>query len=329
MNFTSLYARTEIDANLDAKIGGLVGLLIGDAVGLPFEFIKAELIPARHLINIQPPFGFDRSHDGIPAGTWSDVGAQALCLLASLLETPTFSIKDFSQRLVRWMTDGYMAVDGHVFDIGIQTENAIERIRDGVPIYESGGKDEYDNGNGSLVRCLPIALLHSGDVTSLVIDAHAQSLSTHAHPRSMVCCAFYCLMALEYLNHSTDPWQCADTKLEHVYRNIPNGGGLRFQTELEVVRNFGKTHSPQGSGYVVDTLWSAKKAMEENLFVDVVRTAIMFGNDTDSTAAVAGGLAGIRFGLSGIPVRWLSQVRGFEIIEQMVTGFLDSRRTGL
>ena len=99
---------------------------------------------------------------------------------------------------------------------------------------------------------------------------------------------------------------------------MPNDEGLRFLTELEVVRNFGKTHSPQGTGYVVDTLWSAKKSMEENSFVDVVRTAIMFGNDTDSTAAVAGGLAGIRFGLSGIPVRWLSQLRGFEIIGEII-----------
>ena len=296
MNFTFLYSHIKTDPHFDAKLGGLVGLLIGDAIGIPFEFIKPESIPARHLIDIQPPIGFDRSHDGIPTGTWSDDGAQALCLLASLLETPTFSITDFAQRLVRWMKEGYMAVDGHVFDIGIQTEDAIERIRDGVPVYESGGKDEYDNGNGSLVRCLPLALLHTGDDTSLVIDAHAQSLPTHAHPRSMVCCAFYCLLAVEYLNHSTDPWQCADTKLEHVYRNMPNDERLRFLTELEVVRNFGKTHSPQGTGYVVDTIWSAKKAMEENSFVDVVRTAIMFGNDTDSTAAVAGGLAGIRFG---------------------------------
>jgi len=89
--------------------------------------------------------------------------------------------------------------------------------------------------------------------------------------------------------------------------------------ELDVVRDFKKTDQPRGAGYVLDTIWSARKALEEDSFEDVARTAILFGNDTDTTAAVACGLAGIKFGVAGIPERWLRQLRGIEIAEALIT----------
>jgi ADP-ribosylglycohydrolase len=101
---------------------------------------------------------------------------------------------------------------------------------------------------------------------------------------------------------------------------------------LNVLRSFPKTDLPRGTGYVIDTLWSARKALEEKSFEDVVRTAILFGHDTDTTAAVAGGLAGIRFGFAGIPDRWLTPLRGFALVAPLISPLLaqitetDSRR---
>src|SRR3954453_6913070 len=100
----------------------MLGLLVGDALGVPYEFHPASAIPALSEIDFDPPAGFARSHSRVPPGTWSDDGAHALCLLASLLERHELDLEDVGRRLVAWYRDGYLAVSGIVFDIGIQTE---------------------------------------------------------------------------------------------------------------------------------------------------------------------------------------------------------------
>lgn len=303
----------------DARVGGLIGLLVGDALGVVFEFKPPHQLPSRELIEMTPPSGFRRSHAGVPVGTWSDDGAQALCLLACLLERGRFALTDFSDRLLRWLDEGYMAVDGDVFDCGIQTANAIGRLRDGAPPHESGGVSVMANGNGSLMRTLPLALWHTDPDEALVRDAHLQSLPTHAHPRSLVACAFYCLVARGYLKQLADPWTWADERLEEVYNLWPAQSERKaFLAELDVLRRFPKTDQPRGTGYVLDTIWSAQKALEQDAFEDVARIAILFGHDTDTTAAVACGLAGIKFDIDGMPARWLEQLRGFEIAEPLI-----------
>jgi len=306
----------------DARIGGLIGLLVGDALGVPFEFKMPNQLPPRELIEMTPPDRYRRSHAGVLVGTWSDDGAQALCLLASLLERGRFSLTDFSDRLVKWLDHGYLAVDGDVFDIGTQTAAALNRLRDGVPPRESGGASVMDNGNGSLMRVLPLALWHEGPDEALVRDAHLQSEPTHSHPRSLVSSAFHCLTARGCLQKQVDPWSWADQRLEEIYRLWPEQGERAgLLAELDMLRRFPKTDQPRGTGYVLDTIWSARKALEEDSFEDVARTAILFGHDTDTTAAVASGLAGIRFGVGGIPDRWLRQLRGFDLVEPLVATF--------
>lgn len=304
---------------VDARVGGLIGLLVGDALGVPFEFKTPNLLPPRYQIEMTPPEGFRRAHTGVSPGTWSDDGSQALALLASLQAHGRFSLIDFAERLVKWLDDGYLAVDGIVFDCGIQTAKALHQLNDGASPRESGGASEWDNGNGSLMRVLPLALWHTGPDEALVRDAHLQSSPTHAHSRSLVACAFYCLVARGYLSAKADPWRCADQRLEEIYNVWPDErerSGLLI--EFDVLRRFRKADQPRGTGYVLDTLWSAQKAMEEDSFEDVARTAILFGHDTDTTAAVACGLAGIKFGVDGIPARWLQQLRGFEIVEPLI-----------
>ncbi|RZF31200.1 hypothetical protein EVC45_04430 [Paraburkholderia sp. UYCP14C] len=303
----------------DARVGGLIGLLVGDALGVAFEFKTPNLLPQRELIDMTPPPGFRRSHAGVPVGTWSDDGAQALCLLASVQAHGRFLLTDFADRLVAWLDDGYMAVDGVVFDCGIQTAEALSKLRNGASARESGGASEWDNGNGSLMRTLPLALWHTGPDDALVRDAQLQSLPTHAHPRSLVVCAFYCLTARGYLRKEADPWSWADQRLEEIYRDWSDERERKgFLAELDALRSFPKTDQPRGTGYVLDTLWSARTAQEEDSFEEVARTAILFGADTDTTAAVACGLAGIKFGVDGMPARWLAQLRGFEIVEPLI-----------
>lgn len=298
---------------LEQLRGGVIGLLVGDALGVPYEFHAARDLPARELIEMEPPRGFRRAHAGVPIGTWSDDGAQALCLLASLLDRDRFDPEDFGQRLVRWFQAGYLAVDGVVFDVGITSRAAISAIARGTPAREAGPCGERDNGNGSLMRVLPLALWHRGSDAELVHDAMRQSCVTHGHLRSQVCCAVYCLWARGIGNGEADPWIWAITRLDDLW-----GDNLAARAELKKVVDPEAAAPISGSGYVVDCLRSAEWATRQGDYEQVVRAAISLGNDTDTTACVAGGIAGWRDGLSAIPVRWREALRGGELVEPLL-----------
>jgi len=299
--------------------GGLVGLLIGDALGVPYEFHPASDIPAISEIELDPPPNFRRAHN-VPAGTWSDDGAQALILLASLNHCSKLDLDDFGRRLVNWYEHGYMAVDNNVFDVGVQTAQAIRRLLNGKSPNESGSSDEYANGNGSLMRVLPLALWHKGIDEELVNDAHQQSIITHGHLRSQVCCALYCLWARRTLEGSDKPWPDAVSRLREIY-----GMDSAAREELEFFIRPDEEHEVQGSGYVVDCLRSAKWALGAGDFEQTVKAAISLGRDTDTTACVAGGIAGIRDGINTIPQRWLAKLRGKDLYEPELEALLKRR----
>lgn len=298
----------------DRIAGGLWGALVGDALGVPYEFKPASGIPALADIEMEPPAGFARSHGRVPPGTWSDDGSQALCLLASLLERDTLDLEDFSGRMVNWYERGYMAVDGRIFDVGIQTSSALAAISRGTPISEAGRADEQGNGNGALMRVVPLALWHRGSDEALVADAHAQCIPTHPHPRSQVCCAIYCLWARYELAAVPDAFVRAVATVRALYpADSPHAEELEFHVRPEA------STLPGGSGYVVDTLRGAQHLMQlHSSYEDVVRGAIALGRDTDTTACVAGGIAGIRWGVQGIPARWRSAMRGVDLVDPLL-----------
>ncbi|MGN6481285.1 ADP-ribosylglycohydrolase family protein [Luteibacter sp.] len=293
---------------------GMEGLLVGDALGVPFEFHDPVEIPDTALIDFEPPVGFDRAHPGVPAGTWSDDGAQALCLLASLLHCDGLDLSDFSRRLVNWLDWGYLAVDGHVFDVGMQTTVALRRLRQGISPLKAGPASVSDNGNGALMRVLPVALWHEGDDFSLVRMASEQSRPTHGHPRSGVACAMYCLWARSELTGSDRSWSEAERRL----RDLGPRAGLP-EEEIELVLDTSNASNVRGTGYVVDSLWSARFAIDAaNDYASAVRRAISLGNDTDTTAAIVGGIAGVRYGHEGIPANWRNALRGRPLFEEIL-----------
>jgi ADP-ribosyl-[dinitrogen reductase] hydrolase len=297
--------------------GGLYGLLIGDAFGVPYEFHPASAIPVLELIDMTPPARFRRSHASIKPGTWSDDGALALCLLDSLIEKDGLDLANLAAKFLEWGDSGYMAVDGHVFDMGNQTGRALENLKNGMPPEKAGPSDERSNGNGSLMRALPLALWHRGTDEELVALAHAQSLVTHGHEHSQACCALYVLVARHLLEGQkmSEAWDYAEGELAKIY------GGSPFASALEFVLSL-KSKVPQGSGYVVDSLWSAKCACQESTYADVVKAAVVFGNDTDTTACIAGGLAGVHFGFDAIPLRWMDALRGRDMVKPLEKSLL-------
>ena len=295
--------------------GGVLGLLIGDALGVPYEFHSPREIPPLEQIDMVPPPDFMRSYGHITLGTWSDDGAQALCLLESLLECPGWDPADFAARLLAWYREGHLAVGGKVFDVGIQSGTALDRLAAGAAPLEAGLDGERNNGNGSLMRTLPAALLHKGDDPSLVVMVHEQSRLTHAHARSQICCALYALWARKEMDRHTDPWAEAVNSLQAIY---PLGSPHRNELD-SVVLPFPSQAAITGSGYVVDSLHSARAACQEPDFPSIIRSAVAFGHDTDTTACVAGGIAGVRFGKRGIPAAWLAALRGGEILSPLLS----------
>jgi ADP-ribosyl-[dinitrogen reductase] hydrolase len=297
--------------------GGILGLLVGDALGVPYEFHPPGALPPIDAIDFDPPAGFDRAHASVPPGTYSDDGAQALCLLASLLQHGHLDTDDLGRRLCNWYEHGYLAVDYIVFDVGIQTGTAIRAMQAGVRAAEAGPRDERANGNGSLMRVLPLALLHRGTDAELVADAHTQSLPTHGHVRSQVCCALYVLWARESLAGRDDAWLRAVATLRGIYRAMPDA-----HEQLEFHVRPDEEATVQGSGYVVDSLRSARWAVGQGTYERAMRAAVSLGSDTDTTAAIAGGIAGVRDGVDAIPARWRERLRGREtyapLIERLV-----------
>lgn len=295
--------------------GAIYGLLVGDAVGVPYEFNLSEQLPTYDQIDMITPVNFQKTYPRIPFGTWSDDGAQALCLLDSLLFKQQLDQRDLMNRICNWYQHGYMAVDFDVFDVGIQTTMAINLYLNNVPLEKVAKNDEMSNGNGSLMRVLPLALWHQGTDEELIQDAYAQSHITHAHLRSKVCCALYCLWARAILNglDINAGWEQAVAILRKYYQDKAED---LEQLEFHIRPDEVGTHT--GSGYVVDCLKSAKFALQQPTYQDVIKTAISLGRDTDTTACVAGGIAGLYYGFEAIPKVWVEQLRGKDLVEPLV-----------
>jgi ADP-ribosyl-[dinitrogen reductase] hydrolase len=297
--------------------GGIYGLLLGDAAGVPYEFNPpGDLAPYADRIDMVPPAGFRRTYS-VPVGTWSDDGALALCLLESLAESGGHDPIDQARRMVAWLDEGHLAVDNHVFDVGVATRQALDQARSLLAVGASpvgrGLTHEMSAGNGTLMRILPLALLHDGSDEELVRMAMEHSGLTHAHPLCLACCGIYCLWARHLAGGLDDPFEAAVGKFRGSVRDDPAVvAALRVIEEWE-----GKT--PSGTGFVVDTLYSARHALEAGTdFKGVIRRSILLGNDTDTTAAVAGGLAGVAYGLGGLPEDWMALLRGKEVVESIL-----------
>jgi ADP-ribosylglycohydrolase len=229
-------------------------------------------------------------------------------------------VAHFAATLQAWGDEGAFAVDNYVYGVGKQTAVALLRLRNGVPAHEAGGSDEKSNGNGALMRVLPLVLWHDGPDELLVADAIAQARPTHGHPWSHVCVAWYCLVARQLLAGVSplEAWPEAAFRLPSLLREPA--------LEDAYLRVANAMHDPpEGTGFVIDTLRSARWACDAPDFANVVRRAISLGHDADTTACVAGGLAGITFGLTGIPDNWLAGLRGRHIVDPLASVLLQHR----
>ncbi|MHB9129926.1 MAG: ADP-ribosylglycohydrolase family protein [Armatimonadota bacterium] len=291
----------------ECMAGGLWGALVGDALGVPVEFTSRE---DRRRDPVTDMRGFGAHHQ--PLGTWSDDSSLLLCTVEALCEDE-YCPERLGELCVAWQECGHWTPHGKVFDIGIATSTALSRIRQGILPEEAGGVGERDNGNGSLMRILPVALRYSNATTEeMLCMAHRISAITHRHPRSQMACGLYCCLAKGLLAGMA-PAKAYLYMIEQCQRyytmapfnrEIPTysrllSGQLADAAEAEIA----------SSGYVVHTFEASVWCLlNTESYSDAVLRAVNLGEDTDTTGCVAGGLAGIRYGLAGIPAAWAASL---------------------
>ena len=173
---------------------GLFGLAVGDALGVPVEFKSRTYLKENPVTEM---FGFGTHHQ--PPGTWSDDSSLAFCLAESLCKE--YDLFDIARNFVKWYSADLWTPHGRVFDIGIATTHAIHNIAKGHQPELCGGFYEEDNGNGSLMRILPLVFYLQKEKNLNVIYQKVKEVSsiTHAHFRSVFACFIYVVYCLEIL----------------------------------------------------------------------------------------------------------------------------------
>ena len=263
----------------------ILGLAIGDALGVPYEFKQRGSFTCTDMVG-------HGTHDQ-PAGTWSDDTSMTLATLDSLKNNNGKVVTDDIRRnFNNWLGHGDYTADGEVFDAGITTCTA---LRNGKPAV-----GEWDNGNGSLMRILPLAFVDCTDD-----EIRAVSAITHGHWISEEACVIYVHVAKRLLAG------------EDISSIIPTLNYEKPFDRLKFINNLDISQI-KSSGYVVDTLEAALWAVShegdwEKSFRNDILAAVNLGKDTDTVGAVAGGLAGIIYGLGDVR-DWVEQLRNKEEI---------------
>lgn len=178
-----------IHENINRIKGGILGVIVGDALGLPVQFLTREEILKKPVTGMRGYGTFN-----YPMGTWSDDGSLTLCTVVSL-SLAGYNLRDMSERFLKWFDSGYLTPYEEAFDIGRTTAEAMVQLKQGVQPLEAGPKDEHSNGNGSLMRILPAAL-YSSELPDEEFIRKLTEISrvTHGHPRSQLGCALYGLL---------------------------------------------------------------------------------------------------------------------------------------
>ena len=286
--------------NMSKFYNGIMGLVVGDALGVPVEFRKRDTYEVKDMIG----FG---TYNQKP-GTWSDDSSLTLATVESMGRMGKVDPMDIMKNFLDWLEDDWFTPCGEIFDVGGTTRRAIIRFSKGTDPLDCGSKSRMDNGNGALMRILPVAMLPDNS------DKQAQILNvahlTHAHFISDFACIIYTAIVENLMKGNLNDVAVL-AGIQRYKEQLDNVSMLSEFKRLEQIewleRNFVKS-----SGYVVDTLEAALWCfLNTKTYRDCVLTAVNLGEDTDTVAAVAGGLAGIYYGVggeTGIPESWIKQI---------------------
>lgn len=311
------------------------GVAVGDALGFPAQFEPRSERKKRPVVDMgqyRDEKGQIRAWREGLTGLWSDDTSLTLCLAESLLGG--FDLKDQAEKFVAWLDQGYLSARDRAFDVGMQTNESLAKVR---TILKSGRYDELEdlaadadeqsNGNGSLMRILPLLMFIKGWDSKHLFDlVRKASALTHPHIRSTLCCFLYLRMA-EHIIAPTDKFtsfeqarkdtlelmdslNCADTEYKALHRLLHADLGKLPEEEID------------SGGYVVSSLEASIWCLlTTDSFRDAVLKAVNLGDDTDTTGAITGGLAALLYGEDSIPVDWINQLKKPEFFEDLISRY--------
>jgi ADP-ribosyl-[dinitrogen reductase] hydrolase len=283
----------------------LFGVAVGDALGVPVEFKSRWQISENPVADMR---GFG-TYD-VPPGTWSDDSSLTFCLAESLADG--YDLPEIANNFVKWLYEKHWTPYGEVFDVGMATQEAINRIARGIRPELAGGIEEWSNGNGSLMRILPLLFyIKDKPIAERYNIVKEVSSITHGHVRSVISCFYYLEFARKLLE-SED--------LITIYQELKSELGdylastTIIQSEIALFDRLLKddiytlpVDKIRSSGYVLHTLEASIWClMTSATYPEAVLKAVNLGEDTDTTGAVTGGLAGLKYGFGSIPEHWIA-----------------------
>jgi ADP-ribosylglycohydrolase len=303
-------------SNLSKTRSLLLGVAVGDALGVPVEFMSRAHLDENPMTDITGWGTYEQ-----PPGTFSDDTSLTMCLAESMAEG--LDIVALGNKMCDWYRKGYWSADGEVFDIGIGTRIALQSILNGTPAVQAGGTGEKDNGNGSLMRIAPLALDPKlQDLSMLWSHVQAVSSITHQHIRSHIACFIWLVYLQEIIAgiEKTQAYQNMREKVNKYFDDHPlpqSERELFFRILQHNIADIDRTVIRSG-GYVVETLEAALWTfLNTDTYKSAILTGINLGHDTDTTAAVIGSAAGIYYTEENIPSNWLAALAKKNEIENL------------
>lgn len=324
---------------------GVLGHAVGDALGVPVEFCSRRELEKRPvwgmeefgfwpvLTEIQSadvPTGITYCH--LPAGTWSDDTSMEIALMQSLIDCGSFDFRNIMANFVRWMTNGDFTATGAVFDIGAICSQAISNyVLRGCDPLECGLSGVRDNGNGSLMRIVPVAYVC---YRNCIVDAAKRyelvrnvSSLTHAHEISVLGCLI-CVNMVCCLLDGDNPAQAYWRAKKCDYSMFSESTRAEYRRVLEDDISKYLAGDIQSGGYVRDTLeaslWCLLNGED---YSDTVLAAVNLGDDADTVGAVTGSMAGIYYGYDAIPCKWLDALQRRDYLLELCDKFAETEIT--
>ena len=298
------------------------GFLVGDAMGVPLKFEKRENLLKNPVIDMRGYGSYN-----VPVGSWSCNSSMMLATMDSISSKNRIDYDDMMTKYSEWISFSKYTSTGEVFDIGRTTLKAISRYQEGYNSLESGLEGVNDNGNGALMRMLPIAFyahhleLEENDIIDLVCRA---SSLTHGHEISKLGCYIFVRYVMFLLDgHDKEMsyhlikmlnYSSFSMEAKNAYNRLLNGDIVGYP--LDCISS---------SGYVVDTLEAVIWCINNtDNFSQAVIGAINLGDDTDTIGALTGGIAGIIYGMDNIPKDWNNALQKKDYLKLMLTVFIKS-----
>lgn len=298
-------------------LSGLMGVCVGDALGVPVEFTSREE-RIKNPVTTMLGYGSYRQ----PPGTWSDDSSLTFCLAEAMCEG--FNLEAIAKNFCRWLYENYWTPHGTVFDIGRTTYEAIKNLKQGVLPTKAGGTGERSNGNGSLMRILPLAFYYQTiSFPELIQRIHDCSSLTHGHLRSQMGCGIYISIAICLLE-GLEP---KAAYLQGIARIKPFYSEPKYAVEMPLFSRIfdGEIDGLQidqilSNSYVIDTLEAALWCLlTTSYYAEAVLKAVNLGRDTDTIGAITGGLAGIYYRIENMPPDWIKIIARKDDIVDLAT----------